>query len=132
MRIIDITVKIYNKLFEIVHSVNSYRVKLPDHLCMSFLDQTQSDFVVFSNISSDIYEYLVTKWKHIISIHEIVAFNKSLENLTITTLELTNIYESSHEDGVVIFITCSKLEINEENDAIKYEEGKHHSVILYI
>ena len=41
------------------------------------------------------------------SISDIVTFNESLESLLTSILELTNIDESSHEDPVVIILTCN-------------------------
>ena len=78
----------------------------------TFLYQTQSYVVLFVIISFVVYKYMVTKQKRGISIHNRVTFNSSLEKLSISIVDIINIYKSSHEDGVVIFITCSKLGIN--------------------
>ena len=50
-----------------------------DHLWLQFLDQTQSDIVVFAIIYFQIYNMLVTKWKHRIVPNDIISFDKELE-----------------------------------------------------
>ena len=69
------------KLFVTVHPRNVCKMVFPDHLWLPFLDQPQSDKVVFAIIYFGIYKYLVTEWKHGIYINDIVKFNGSLENL---------------------------------------------------
>ena len=57
----------------------------------------------------DVYKYLVAKMKQGVSINYIVIFNEILENLSLSIVKITNIYESTHKNGVVIFITLNKL-----------------------
>ena len=62
-------------MFVPVHASNACKVKIPDHLWLPFIDQLQSDEVVFSMIYFYVYKYLVTKWKHGISINGMEEFN---------------------------------------------------------
>ena len=97
---------------EIVCNSSSQKLVLivfSNNIWFLFIDQAQSDVVVFTMISFYIYKYIVTYWKHRIYINYIVKFNESLENLSMPIVELTNIDELSHEYGVVIFLRWKVL-----------------------
>ena len=55
----------------------------------------------------------------------------SLGELSIPVVEITKFDDSSHEYGVLIFIRCDNLGINEEDIVIDDKEGKNW-VLLYI
>ena len=63
-------------------------MEFTDHLLLPFLDQNQSDVVVFAIISFQIYKILLTEWKHRLASNDIIIFNKELENLSTATVEL--------------------------------------------
>ena len=63
-------------MFVPVHASNACKVKIPDHLWLPFIDQLQSDEVVFSMIYFYVYKYLVTTWRNGIYINDTVKFNK--------------------------------------------------------
>ena len=46
------------------------------HLWLPFLDQPQSDIVVFSIIIFQIYNIILKKWKHGIDHNYIITFNE--------------------------------------------------------
>ena len=50
-----------------------------DHLWLPFIDEPQSDFLVFEIIIFQIYNIIVTKWKHGICPDGIISFNEELE-----------------------------------------------------
>ena len=79
-------------------------MEFADHLWLPYLDQPQSDIVVFAMITFQIYNILVTKWKDGIVPINGITFNEEL-----------NIYESSHEEAIVIFITYKDLNMTENN-----------------
>ena len=65
-----------NKYFYvIVKPKNVCKLEFADHLWLPFLDQPQSNIVVFSIITFDIYNILVKKWRHIICPNDIITFN---------------------------------------------------------
>ena len=66
-----------------------------DHLWLPFLDQPQSNIVVFSKINFQIYKIIVTKWKHGIGSNDKITFNEELEFLSTSIIEPVNIDESS-------------------------------------
>ena len=63
-------------------------------------------------ISFQMYNSLVTKWKHGIGTNDITTFNDELENISISIIELVNIIESSHKEAMVILITKTYLNIS--------------------
>ena len=58
-----------------------------------------------------------------IPINEIVTFNKTLENLSTPIVRLPYIDESSHENRVVVFQTCQKLEVHDEDNFVENKKG---------
>ena len=48
---------------------------------------------------------LVTKWKNVIYPDDKMLFNKWLQDISTSIIELANIDESSHEETIVNFIT---------------------------
>ena len=79
------------------------------HLWPPYLDQIQSEIVVFSILSFQIYNIIVTEWKYGISTNDIITFNGELEFLSTSIIELVNIDESLHENSIVISITKKDL-----------------------
>ena len=75
-----------------------------DHLWIPFFYQPRSDIVVFAIINFQIYENLVTKWKHGIGLNYIIKFNEELKFPSTSIIEIVNIDESLHENATVIFI----------------------------
>ena len=71
-----------------------YKFTFPDNLWLPFIDQPQSDEVVFAIISFDVYKYLVITWKGGIFINEIYTLNEKLENMSTSIVRLKNIDES--------------------------------------
>ena len=69
-------------------------MEFSDHLWLPFIDQTQSDIVVFPIITFQIYNILVTKWKHGISTNDIIKFNEELEIISASIIELVNVDEA--------------------------------------
>ena len=67
---------------------------------------------------------LVTEWKNGIYTNNIITFNETLENLSTATVELTNIYESSHEEIILIFNMESFIKIN-RLVLLRMVKGKH-------
>ena len=65
-----------------VTSKHVCKIKVTDYFLVPFLDQQQSYFVVSAMIYFGVYTYLVTEWKHGISINEHFKSNKTLENLS--------------------------------------------------
>ena len=82
-----------------------------DHVWLPFLDQPQSDIVVFEVITFQIYNILVSKWKNRMGPIDIITFNDESEFLSTSIIELIKIDESSHENTIVIFITKTELKI---------------------
>ena len=59
-------------------------MEFSNHLWLQFLDQTQSDVVVFTIIYSDIYKKLVTEWKYGISTNDIITLINNYQRLQFT------------------------------------------------
>ena len=72
-----------------------------DNLQLQFIDQPQSDIVVFAIINFQI----LSKWKHGIGTIDIIKFNEELEFISTSIIEIVNIDESLHENAIRIFIT---------------------------
>ena len=100
---------------------NACEIKFEDHLLLTFLDQPQSYIVVFETITFQIYNILLTKWKHGIGPNDIITFNQELEFLSTSIIELVNIYYCSHEETIVVFITNKDLNITEYNYVTEYD-----------
>ena len=64
---------------------------------------TTVSYFRFAVISFQIYNILVSKWKHGIITIDIIAFNDELEFLSTSNIELNNKDESSHENVIVNF-----------------------------
>ena len=45
-----------------VQQNNACKLEFADHLWLPYLDQPQSDIVVFANITFQIYHFIVSKW----------------------------------------------------------------------
>ena len=58
---------------------------------LTFLDQPQSDIVVFAIIIFQIYNIIITKWKHVIGYNDIITFNEELKILSASIIQLVNI-----------------------------------------
>ena len=84
-------------------------MEFEDHLWLPFLDQPQSDILIFEIINFYIYNSLVTKWKHGIGHNDIISFNEELKVISTSTIELVDIDESSHEESIIISITNKGL-----------------------
>ena len=65
-----------------VNPRNAYKLEFADHIWLPFLDHPQSDVVVFALISSCIYKFLLTEWKHGIVHDDMISFSEELENLS--------------------------------------------------
>ena len=52
------------KLLNTVQPKNTCKLEFADHLWLPFLDQLQSDIVVFATITFQVYNILAKKWKH--------------------------------------------------------------------
>ena len=77
--IIPVEIHERNKKFTVTfHPQNACRLEFADHLWLPFLDQPQSDIVVFAVITFQIYNILVSKWKHGIGPIDIITFNEEL------------------------------------------------------
>ena len=61
-------------------------MKFGYHLWLPFIDQPQSDAVVFAIITFDLYKKIVTKREHVISTNDEFTFNENLENLSTSIL----------------------------------------------
>ena len=57
-------------------SKNTCKLEFSGNLWLPFIAKTQSDIVVFSMITFQIYEILVTKWKDRIGSNDILTFNE--------------------------------------------------------
>ena len=75
--IIIVDVHQTNKKFSVtVQPKNACKQELVDNLWLPFIDQPHSDIVVFSIITFQIYNILVTKWKHGIGPNNIIVFDE--------------------------------------------------------
>ena len=88
---------------------NACKLEFPYHLWLPFIDQTQSNIVVFAIITFQIYNILVLKFIHGIVPNDILTLNEELESLSTSIIKLVNIYESSHEEEILTFITKKDL-----------------------
>ena len=86
-----------------ISTKNACKLKFVGHLWLTFLDQPQYEIVVFEKITFNIYNILVSIWKHGIGPIDIFTFNEELEFLLTSIIELINIDESSHENKIVIY-----------------------------
>ena len=68
-----------NKLFVTVNPKNACKLEFADNLWLPFLDKSHSDILIFTIISFQMYEILVTKWKNGIVPNDIITFNEELE-----------------------------------------------------
>ena len=57
---------------------NECKLEFAVFLCLPFCEQPHSDTVVFATITYQIYNILVTKWKHGIGPNDIISFNGEL------------------------------------------------------
>ena len=63
------------KIYVTVQPKNSCKLEFADNLWLPFLDQPHSDIVVFTIINFQIYNILVTKWKHLIVTNDLITLN---------------------------------------------------------
>ena len=88
-------IKLYTRLWEFLltfikqikhlcysSTKNAFKLEFSDNLWLPFIDQPQSDIVVFEIITFQIYIVLVTKSKHRIGPNDIITFNEELEFLS--------------------------------------------------
>ena len=66
------------KFFVTVQPKNACKLEFVDHLWIPFLDQPQSNIVVFDIIKFQVKRILVNKWKHEIGPNDIISFNEEL------------------------------------------------------
>ena len=72
-----------NKKFTVtVQQKNAYKLEFVDHLWLPFLDQPQSDILVFTIITFHKYNIPVSKWKHGIFHIYIITFNEEFKSLS--------------------------------------------------
>ena len=64
-----------DEIFVIVQPKNACILEFADHLWLPFIDQHQSDIAVFARNTVQIYNNIVTKWKHGIVPNDILTFN---------------------------------------------------------
>ena len=62
----------------IVQQKNTCKLEFSDHLWLPFIGQPQSDIVVFAIITFQIYNIIVTRWKHGIFPNDIIAFDEEI------------------------------------------------------
>ena len=58
-----------------VHPKISYKVEFYDHLWLPFINQPQTEKVIITLISFDIYTFMVIKWNNGISENDKIRFN---------------------------------------------------------
>ena len=68
--------------FVLVQPKNACKLESADHLWLPYLDKPQPDIIVFAIITYQIYNILVTKWKHRIGTNDITSLNERLEILS--------------------------------------------------
>ena len=66
------------KVYCYISTKNACRLEFVDHLWLPFLDQTQSDIVVFGIINFQIYNIIASKRKHGIGHIYMITFNEEL------------------------------------------------------
>ena len=64
------------RLFVTAEPKNVCELGFADHWWLPFLDQSQSDIIVFAIITFQIYTILVQKWKYGIGPNDIISFNE--------------------------------------------------------
>ena len=97
------------KFFVTVKPKNACKLEFEDNLWLPFIDQTQSGILVCAIITFHIYNIRATKCKHGIGPNDIILFNEQLEIISTSIIELVNIYDSSHKESIVNFITSKDL-----------------------
>ena len=70
---------------------SAYKLEFVDHLWRPFIDEPQSDIVVFAIIILQVHNTLVTKQKHIIVPNDLITFNDESEFLSVSIIELVNV-----------------------------------------
>ena len=66
-----------NKKFTVtVQPKNACKLEFLDHFWLPFLDQPQYDILVFAITTFQIYNILVSKWKHGVGPIDIITFNE--------------------------------------------------------
>ena len=69
---------------------------------MQFIEQKNKINKSLNFISFELYKLLVEIFKNGISKNDMTIFNKQLENVPISTVTLIGIYDSSHENEIII------------------------------
>ena len=91
-----------------VNPKNSYKMNFTDHLWLQFLDQPQSDAVLFAiNFFLKHILNILTDWKHGISTDDIIPFNEASENLSTEIVELKKKTTSLHMKRKLHFFTLT-------------------------
>ena len=85
-------------------------MEFADHIWLPFLDQPQSDVVVFVIIIFWVNKIIVTEWKAENVPNYIIKFNEELENVSTANMERNNTDESTHEEAIIIFLNRKYLE----------------------
>ena len=106
-----------------VHPNNACKLEFSNHLWLPFLDQPQSYVAVFERIAFNIYNILVTKWKHEIYPKDIITFDEELEIISTSIIELVNIDESSHEEVSAILIKVTYLNKTKNSFLAEDDDG---------
>ena len=87
--------------------------------------------MVFSVINFQIYNIIVSKWKHGIVPIDIIIFSEELEFLSTSVIETINIDESSHENTIVIFIIKKELKNTYYNHVTEDDNGNSFELFYY-
>ena len=75
--IIPVDINEINKHFTVtVQPKNACKLEFVDHLWLPFIDQPQSDILVFEIITFHIYNIIISKRKHGIGPIDIITFNE--------------------------------------------------------
>ena len=76
---VRIPVDIHGKKFTVtVQPKNAIKLEFVDYLQLPFIDQPQSEIVVSAVINFQMYNIIVSKWKHGIGPIDIIKFNDKL------------------------------------------------------
>ena len=76
---IPVDIHAINKKFTVaLQPSNAYKLEFVDHLMILFIDQTHYEILVFAIINLQIYNIILSKWKHGIGTIDITTFNEEL------------------------------------------------------
>ena len=62
-----------------INPQNACKLEFDGHLWLPFLDQPQSEVVVFIIITFQIYKIIVTKYKNEIFLNGVITFNEKID-----------------------------------------------------